>query len=228
MPKIPRQLAELLSSGSKDYAESLRQFLLQKNVKKPRARWDLSDQALNSLVSTILVAAELHHEFPRPDPTVACFSEDAMRLTREAISALREVLPLARDQPVRVREYWEQRTDDHPFKAALLAHADNMIEQIDKVIANVASLEGFLGCPIQRLEALRSWRDHAVQLAQEFVRHYRECNSGRSIGLATDGPVAIFVAAVTPLITGERPTPNNVAGYLKGHRVEILGDIRER
>ena len=153
---------------------------------------------------------------------VAGLSEDATRMVLDAFRGLTEVLSPERDRVHAVRNYWSGKSGNHPFQVCQLAWADEMERQMDKTLSQLESLARFSSGQVRHVEVLQSWKGQAVHLAQEFVQHYRECNPEGSIGLATNGPVAAFVRAVIPLITGEKPKQGTVALYLKEHSVEIL------
>jgi hypothetical protein len=66
---------------------------------------------------------------------------------------------------------------------------------------------------------LENWRDLAEVVAGAFMATMARANGGRELGISNDGPVGRFVAAVVPLITGEKkPTPASVAAHIKRRR----------
>lgn len=63
---------------------------------------------------------------------------------------------------------------------------------------------------------LDTWRDIAWSIAGCFKLTMSRTNGGRTCGWSSnDGPAPRFVAAVIPLITGERPKVPNVGKFLK-------------
>ncbi len=62
---------------------------------------------------------------------------------------------------------------------------------------------------------IEGWHDFAGELANAF--RYAMCftNPGLPLRNGDDGPVARFLAAIIPLITGEAPTPVAVARHLQ-------------
>lgn len=59
------------------------------------------------------------------------------------------------------------------------------------------------------------WPSYTGILATIFVEAMEETNPGVAIGLGDDGPVARFIAAVIPFITGENPKPAAIARCLQ-------------
>jgi hypothetical protein len=197
----------------------LRGFLLDKKVRKPRAKWELSDLALACLAANISVRAERHRAPLSPDLIIAPFlgteAQDAAASVREGLERRREAAGLA-------LTFWQERP----------AHDHDKSTQIERIGTAIANIDAALSALDQVAPILKpaiwprsptTWRHHAVELARDFVRRVRECQpADYSIGLATDGPVAAFVHAVIPLVTGEEPKLNNVAVFLKENAKEIL------
>ncbi|MGH7111042.1 MAG: hypothetical protein ACREFK_11510, partial [Stellaceae bacterium] len=61
---------------------------------------------------------------------------------------------------------------------------------------------------------LEGWHDIALVIAEAF-KVAMSANRIEPLGIANEGPVARFVAAVIPSITGEAPTPGAVSQHLK-------------
>ena len=225
-PTIPR-LFELpayrkhgLSKPTR-HGEWLRAFLLENNIRKPNARWDLSDHALTFLGVHILVRAERHRAPLHPHPTIAAFSNIE---TQYAAELLREGLVARRSAALLALEEWKSQPAGHPDSSVQIERSSKMIAQIDGGLAMLEELAPILK-PAKWCRPPATWRDEAVPLAREFVQHYRKCNPDRRIGLSEDGPVSGFVTVIVPLITGEGPTRNNVTVYLKGYSKEILKEV---
>ncbi|HEX2652243.1 MAG TPA: hypothetical protein VHN11_01150 [Xanthobacteraceae bacterium] len=62
------------------------------------------------------------------------------------------------------------------------------------------------------------WKWLADVLPADFVTAMKSANPEFAPGISHSGPVARFIAAVTPLITGEEPTIASVATQLKTRR----------
>jgi hypothetical protein len=62
------------------------------------------------------------------------------------------------------------------------------------------------------------WKWLADALPKDFINAMKPNNPRFSPGLSYTGPVARFIAAVAPLLTGEHPSPASVATQLKLRR----------
>jgi hypothetical protein len=194
----------------------LRMVHSEKRVRKAGAKWDLSDNALTALYVDISVKAKLHRAPPQPHPALVSFLDTETEL---AAGVLREGLEGRRRAALLTLAEWENlpRYD----QSVQLERIPFMIAKIDAALSALDEVAPILkpaAWPMPRL----TWRHYAVDLAKHFVRRMRECNPGHSIGIGAEGPVAAFVRAVVPFITGEEPTQNNVAVFLKEHAAQIL------
>ena len=63
-----------------------------------------------------------------------------------------------------------------------------------------------------------TWRTFARALAGDFDAAMRPANPGMRGGIGHDGPLARFIAAVVPILTGEHPAPGTVTNVLKDIR----------
>jgi hypothetical protein len=211
-------------SGHAWDANWLRTFLLEKRVRKPKARWDLSDKALLLLAVNIFVRAEHHRAPPTPHPAVAAF-QDAE--TQDAAEFVREGLEKRRAAATLTLAAWNGHPDPDydPYKRTQIERVSETISKITVALSALADVAPILK-PAACWPPRTTWHHHAVDLARDFVRR-AECQPGYRMGIAIEGPVAAFVCAVIPLITGEEPKQNNVAGFLKEHAAEIrqvIGD----
>jgi hypothetical protein len=68
------------------------------------------------------------------------------------------------------------------------------------------------------------WKWLADVLPEDFVNAMKPTNPTFEPGLGHTGPVARFIAAVAPMLTGEHPTANSVATQLKIRR-KMFGDM---
>ena len=59
------------------------------------------------------------------------------------------------------------------------------------------------------------WHDIAGRLAAEFREAMASTNPGLELGLSNTGPVARFIAAMTPIVTGEALTRDAIARHLQ-------------
>jgi hypothetical protein len=71
------------------------------------------------------------------------------------------------------------------------------------------------------------WNWLADVLPVDFINSMKPTNPNFAPGLGHTGPIARFIAAVAPLITGEHPTPASTATQLKARRKTNLRAQRE-
>jgi hypothetical protein len=196
----------------------LRGFLLEKKVRKPRAKWELSDLALACLAANISARAKRHRVPLSPNRFTSPFLGTE---TQDAAATVREGLERRREATVLALAFWQDE----------LAHDWNLPTQVERFGGVIAKIDAALSAldqvaPILKPaiwpRSLTTWRHHAVELARDFVMRMGECQPAHPVGLGTNGPVAAFVHAVIPLVTGEEPKLANVAVFLKEHAEEIF------
>lgn len=200
----------------------LRGFLSDKKVRKPRAKWELTDLALACLAANISVRAARHRAPLSPNVIIAPFlgteTQDAAATVREGLERRREAAGLA-------LTLWQERPAHDHDKSTQVERIGGTIANIDAALSALDHIAPILK-PAISPRSRTAWRHHAVELARDFVMRMRECQTpDYSIGLATNGPVAAFVHAVIPLVTGEEPKLNNVAVFLKENAKEILQEV---
>jgi hypothetical protein len=64
------------------------------------------------------------------------------------------------------------------------------------------------------LPQVARWPDYVEELADGFVRAMASTNR-KTVGLGNSGPLARFLVAIIPLISGETPTADTVMRYLQ-------------
>jgi len=67
-------------------------------------------------------------------------------------------------------------------------------------------------------EPAMGWNSLADELPKVFINAMKPNNPSFSPGVSDKGPVARFIAAVAPLLTGERPSAASVSTQLKSRR----------
>jgi hypothetical protein len=70
------------------------------------------------------------------------------------------------------------------------------------------------------------WQWLAGVLPEDFINAMKRANPTFAPGIGHTGPIASFIAAVAPLVTGEHPTPASVATQLKSRRKALEDDPR--
>jgi hypothetical protein len=196
-------------------AEWLQKLLIEKKVKKPKAKWDLTQESLFHLAVAIRIKSFRH---TRPiELLLSSFYDDSGQM---AAAVLKDALSERRYDAMAGLQHWE--TSTHPERELAMARWSENVRRLEEAIAQVDAMGTLLNVS-HRNQPRRTWRDHCVGLAQDFIRQYSASNGGKSPGLSSDGPVAGFIIAVVPFITRE-PPPNrpNVAQALRANRNRIL------
>lgn len=125
----------------------------------------------------------------------------------DSLDTLTEVLPLVEQ---RVRDLDETLTKEHVPGISLMAdHLAALTDLRAAIKQNEAKLR-FLDAMEHHPRPAERWRQIAPALADVFAEMMQ-----RDYGLSQDGPVARFIAAVVPVITGETPKAPNVCEHLK-------------
>ncbi len=137
-----------------------------------------------------------------------CARDARRQQLRSAIDKLRGLLPGEIEHMRRIAASY-RANGEHPEDVAL-------------VLRQIVTAQDFLAgawetwrvgiCPIV---PLGRWQDFAWSLAGQFRDAMEAANPGIVLQLSNDGPVARYVAAVVPHITGERPSVGAVAKFLQ-------------
>jgi hypothetical protein len=90
-----------------------------------------------------------------------------------------------------------------------VAEARELIERLRRLSVFTPNSDRWMGL---------GWKSLGEKLAQRFVDAMRPANPDFEPGYGHAGPVARFVAAIAPFLTGEHPTPASVATHLKACR----------
>jgi hypothetical protein len=104
--------------------------------------------------------------------------------------------------------------DNAPLGVQVMQH--NRLADSKRVYAGVERIGSH--AELARYEPAMGWKWLADALPKDFINAMKPNNPRFSPGLSYTGPVARFIAAVAPLLTGEHPTPASVATQLKLRR----------
>jgi hypothetical protein len=74
------------------------------------------------------------------------------------------------------------------------------------------------------IRGFTGWRWLGEALREDFVRAMGPQNPGFDPGLSRSGPLVRFIAAITPAMTGEHPSPASIATQLKALRRVVKQD----
>jgi hypothetical protein len=89
----------------------------------------------------------------------------------------------------------------------------NKIEAIDRALASLGGLYGE-SVAVEHKGNL-TWKFLAEVLPIDFTEAIHSTNPRCRIGIGHKGPLVRFIAALSPYLTGEQPTPGSVATQLK-------------
>jgi hypothetical protein len=192
-------------------------FLTEKKVITPRVRFSLSDHALLMLAVKVRFHTEFHGRRLEPHAAAeALQAEEDQHLATALIKRLERRREAATFSATLQLADWNKLSYSYPSK---LAGIERVNETVNRFEAAISALDDVVPLLTPYLIPPRyvNWHDHAVELAQDFRRHLRECNPSRQFGISEKGPVVGFVTAVIPLITGENPDEGAVYKYLIRH-----------
>lgn len=134
-----------------------------------------------------------------------------------ALATLADVLP-------QIQEKWEEKLSyfrDLGLKADQLVplkdlennhrHLETIIESVVAAQKNILLRPAFASVPM-----VHCWHDFAAEVANDFRDAVLASNPGlRILGNSNNGPVARFLVAVAPHVTGEKPNTEAVARFLR-------------
>ena len=174
---------------------TLRALLTDRGVKKPHARWELSETSMMGLLVAVQTRAiNILNPFESPIPSFHDPEGEQAALT--------------------LIDHLNRRRADAVHAVERRSHRRGrwigMIFSLDKAIADAEAMLLLLR-PVRQWPTPVGWHDHAPGLADLFVRFYCESNPAMPPpGLSDAGPVAGFVAAIIPYVTAETPSVNAV------------------
>jgi hypothetical protein len=134
-------------------------------------------------------------------------------LQRDALAALAtlaNVFPRLRD----LTKSFEANAVQDQAPPAILAILRKRLAEIDAARDFIAKAEGF-SVWNDPSDAPDRWQWLAGVLPIDFENAMRSTNPNYTAGLSHNGPLARFIAAVVPSLTGQHPTPGSVATQLK-------------
>ena len=99
----------------------------------------------------------------------------------------------------------------------LAGSARTLLAKFDSVkgVFDVPGVEDIRGQLSDPTKPPVSWHKITGRLVLEFLTAVRSTNPNLELKVSNDGPIARFVAAITPLITGETPNRNAVARWIQ-------------
>lgn len=171
--------------------------------------------ALAKLVTRLEAIAEWY----RTDQILAS-SDTAKRKTSAALRKAREALAELRVEEARFLDLAENNLAMSPgssYAAANVRCKRSDIDQLDQLAECIA---GYERSPLllENRSNIDRWSQYGHELREAFVEAMRSTNSKFDPGIGHNGPVARFIVAVAPLLSGEMPTADSVATKLKSMR----------
>ena len=156
---------------------------------------DLSDLATN-LVG-LQITAEFGHLWAADN-----------QARRETLGAIRLLLPrisVTRQRMEEIVEYVKQ------YDLKIIYKTDrDMFRRLESDLTRLRNSSRMALSP-----PFESWREFAPTIAKHFVSAMAGANPDLQFGVSNEGPVARFVVAIVPMITGETVNEARVAQYLK-------------
>ena len=182
--------------------ESLRQLLAEKVIRRQQT---MPDDAEISELARILNYWQGHYLIEQK----RCALRELQRAALAALATLANVFPRLRD----LTESFEANAVQDQAPPAILAILRKRLAEIDAARDFIAKAEGFSVWADPSLAPDR-WQWLADVLPIDFENAMRSTNP-YTAGLSHNGPLARFIAAVVPSLTGQHPTPDSVATQLK-------------
>ena len=171
----------------------LRAFLFEeKKIRRPSAKWDLSDNVLQVLAIHIFTLAHHHREPPPSRPAVEAYADATQ--TRNLVEAAQEQLEKLRVADTVALADWNERPDHDPHKLTQIDRCNKQIRRLSAAISVLADLVPYLKSSL-RWPPKTTWKHHAVGLAKLFICYVRRDNPDHSIRISEEGPAVSFVQA---------------------------------
>jgi hypothetical protein len=194
-------------------ADWLRQLIEDRHVLKDGGWKRFSAEALHCMSSSIRVRAFRHKTPLTIADELAPLRNEAARM---AFEPLLDCLRERREFYARKARAYELDREQPHGRDMARAPWDSVL-RIDHALWSLGLVAPLL-TPLSTPEPPTTWRDHAVDLAREFVLWHRIIQPDKPMGISEGGPVATYVAAVVPFITGEAPSVGAVARFLKENK----------
>lgn len=135
---------------------------------------------------------------------------------KQALDVLSEVLPILKSRS----EEWIAKCrdlalspDEYPVIRDLIDADDCLANFIRSVAA--ASTSPIIRPAFSAVPRVLSWKDFALEISEAFREVLQATNPGKKVGVANGGPVARFIVAVAPHVTGEELKPESVGRTLR-------------
>jgi hypothetical protein len=94
--------------------------------------------------------------------------------------------------------------------------------------ALATGLEGIRRLSDHSTTEWEQWHDYAFNLGARFRHAMEKGNPGLKLGTSNDGPVARFVAAAIPYVSGEMPAVAAVARHLQREEARSRRQLQTR
>lgn len=155
-------------------------------------------------------------------------TEDALRVLASRLERLRE-------------DYWRHQYTD-PLETQIASSAESLLSSLKELRHMYGVLENrYLAQKVEAIDRAREavsrlfaesiavehigrlpWHHLANVLPSDFETAIQTTNPGYKLGVGHEGPLARFIAAVAPRLTGEHPTPLSVTAELKKFKKKFL------
>jgi hypothetical protein len=183
--------------------ESLRQLLAEEVIRRQQT---MPGDAEITELARILNYWQGHYLIEQKSRALRELQRDALA----ALATLANVFPRLRD----LTESFEANAVQDQAPPAILAILRKRLAEIDAARDFIAKAEGFSVWADPSLAPDR-WQWLADVLPIDFENAMRSTDPNYKARLSHNGPLARFIAAVVPSLTGQHPTPDSVATQLK-------------
>jgi hypothetical protein len=191
--------------------ESLRQLLAEEVIRRQQT---MPGDAEITELARILNYWQGHYLVEQKSRALKELQRDALA----ALATLANVFLRLRD----LTESFEANAVQDQAPPVILAILRKRLAEIDAARDFIAKAEGFSVWD-DPSDAPDRWQWLAGVLPIDFENAMRSTNPNYTAGLSHNGPLARFIAAVVPSLTGQHPTPDSVATQLKKLRKRTEG-----
>jgi hypothetical protein len=175
-----------------------------------RSRWATPGDAELEELARIL---EIWRQHYLAEQNVLSPRRESQHRIRAALKTLTETLPKLKQ----INETCYAAAVRELAAVRILTVLEKRLAEINEAVSCITRIEqsSFL---VEAGLGARDWKWLADVLPQDFCNAMKRSNPKFTGGFGHDGPVARFVAAVAPMLTGEHPTAGSVATQLKVRR----------
>ena len=183
--------------------ESLRRLLAEEVISRQPT---MPGDAEITELARILNYWQCHYLIEQKSRALKELQRDAL----DALATLAKVFPRLRD----LTKSFEANAVQDQAPPVILAILRKHLAEIDAARDFIAKTEGFSVWADPSIAPDR-WQWLADVLPIDFENAMRSTNPNYKARLSHNGPLARFIAAVVPSLTGQHPTPDSVATELK-------------